>query len=487
MNTKKSILWLLGLMLCATPVLTACSDDDDDNKKENPSQEETAKYDDLAFFQNAICRIDSLGNLARYNIGEALYESEPEHLYIGVDDIEEAAKWFSYWIAPDVELGNITPTTTDLTVQLTDTLGRAQGTIYFKAGSGQAVAEVTYSPETQLKYIDRITFLQNSAWPFNSSGNQWHKGDIKTMYVTGEAGKGLDDEDNLLNWVLIREGGNGVKPMWCAITNNSYKIHKEDFWTTDFERIIRSSYCPSLGTANTISDILCSDWGYFMSKFNEAGEGKLEWGASYWIDHATGSWPKKEHIFVYDRKEESGTSNALTTGLTKERFLLKIDWLKDGTRTFIVTNSGTWSLSNEGPENLFDGTCTEIWGSRYYARGKSDVSGEDCWWFEFQPDGPVKPKSYTLWTTNMSGQDWVYYARIPSIWALYGKKNSRSKWVQLDYRYAQELPHENYAGKSFDISNPQEYQFFRFEVYSTWGQLNGNDSPMHLGQLVLNE
>ena len=31
MKTKKSILWLLGLMLCATPVLTDCSDSDDDN------------------------------------------------------------------------------------------------------------------------------------------------------------------------------------------------------------------------------------------------------------------------------------------------------------------------------------------------------------------------------------------------------------------------------------------------------------------------
>ena len=121
MKTNKSILWLLSLMLCATPVLTACSDDDD-NKNGNPTQEETAKYDDLAYFQNAICRIDSLGNLARYNVGEALYEAEPQHLYIGVDDIEEAANWFSYWIAPDVELGNITPTTTDLTAQLTTSI-----------------------------------------------------------------------------------------------------------------------------------------------------------------------------------------------------------------------------------------------------------------------------------------------------------------------------------------------------------------------------
>lgn len=486
MKTNKFIPWLLCLlMLGATPVLTACSDDDNDNKNENPSQEETAKYDDLSYFQNAICRIDSLGHLARYNIGEALYESEPQHLYIGVDDIEEAARWFSHWIAPDVTLADITPTVTDLTAQLTDTLGRSQGTLYFKAGTGSTVAEVTYSPETQLKYIDRITFLLNSAWPFNSSGVQWHRGDIKAFYVTGDARKGLEDDDNPLNFVLIREGGNGVKPMWCAITNNDYKMAKEIAWDTDFEKIATSSYCPALSTANTISDILCSDWGYFMSKFNEAGDGKLEYGESYWINYNAGLG-KGWYMYVYDRKYYSKSSSPYTGG-SKQPFLLKIDWLNDGTRTFLVTNSGTWSLNGEGPENLFDGTCTEVWNSRYYARGYSDVSGKDCWWFEFQPDATMKPKSYTLWTTNLTGEDWIYYARIPSIWALYGKKNSRSKWVQLDYRYAEELPHRNYAAKSFDISNPQEYQFFRFEVYSTWGQTNGTDSPMQLGQLVLNE
>ena len=487
MKTNKSILWLLSLMLCATPVLTACSDDDD-NKNGNPTQEETAKYDDLAYFQNAICRIDSLGNLARYNVGEALYEAEPQHLYIGVDDIEEAANWFSYWIAPDVELGNITPTTTDLTAQLTDTLGRAQGTIYFKAGSGQSVAEVTYSPDTQLKYIDRITFLLNSAWPFNSGGNQWKKGDIKTFRITGAAGEKLKSNDKYLNFVLIREGGNGVKPMWCAITNEKYSldVNVEYEEHSSFLQIKGSQYCPAESTARTISDILRSDWSFFASKFDEAGCGKLDYSESYWIDKT------HTYFFLYYDMIMYGSPDyyihgAKWPGTSKQPFLLKIDWFDDGDRTFTVTNSGTWSLNGEGPENLFDGTCTEVWNSRYYARGYSDVSGKDCWWFEFQPDVSMTPKSYTLWTTNLTGQDWIYYARIPSIWALYGKKNSRSKWVQLDYRYAEELPHKNYAAKSFDISNPQEYQFFRFEVYSTWGKTNGNDSPMQLGQLVLNE
>lgn len=487
MKTNRFTSWLLGLlMLSAAPIITACSDDDDNNNNtDSPAQAETSAYDDLDYFQNAICWIDSLGQLATYRIGEALYESEPEHLYIGVDDIEEAARWFRNWIAPDVKLADITPTVTDLTAQLTDTLGRAQGSLYFKAGSGSTVAEVTYSPETQLKYIDRITFLLNSAWPFNSNSNQWKKGDIMRMYISGDPAGfgyynnyGLGSNDNPLNWVLIREGGNGVKPMWCAITNHEYYVYdnkvKENF-----------KYVPWLSEAKTISDILRSDYSYFISKFKEAGCGELTYTDSYWLRDREWSWSGMDwyqEVMLYSSPDYYHHG-----GKDYNRFLLKIDWLEDGTRMFLVTNPGTWSLSGSGPENLFDGTCTNIWDTRDWAIGTSEVSGKDCWWFEFQPSDVFTPKSYTLWTTNMTGQDWIYYARIPSIWALYGKKNSRSKWVQLDYRYAEELPHQNYAARTFNISNPQAYQTYRFEVYSHWGALNGTDSPMQLGQLVMNE
>lgn len=472
MKTTKSILWLLGLMLCATPMLTACSDSDDDNNNtENPANgSETMKYDDLAMFQNAICRIDSLGHLERYNIGEAIYEAEPQHLYIGVDDIEEAANWFRNWIAPDVELGNITPTTTDLTANLTDTLGRAQGTIYFKAGTGTSVAEVTYSPETQLKFIDRITFMLNSAWPFNSSGKQWHKGDIKTFYITGEGANTLKSQDDPLHFVLIREGGNGVKPMWCAITSPSYS---NSFY---YNTLKRSSYCPSLGTAKTIAKILQSDWGYFASKFNEAGNGKLQYGESYWIDHEHGLY---EDRYIYDRDEINGS-----TGGFSSPYLLKIDWLNDGERTFLVTDWSPYALDGYGPENLFDGTCTNTWKSDWAWGGvTSTVSGKECMFVEFQADPAIKPRAYQLWTTNMSGEDWIYYRRIPCIWALYAKKNSRSKWELLDSQNYTELPHKNYDGwgKEFSGIN-SEYQFFRFEVYNNWG-----GDIVQLGQLKILE
>ena len=86
-----------------------------------------------------------------------------------MDNIEEAARIFAKWLSPDVKLPDITPSVRELTAQLTDKQGKAQGTIYFRAGTEPIVAEVTASAGTQLKFIDRITFLLNSAWPQNST------------------------------------------------------------------------------------------------------------------------------------------------------------------------------------------------------------------------------------------------------------------------------------------------------------------------------
>jgi hypothetical protein len=164
---KNKFLSLLGLMLMAAALttFTACSgSDDDDNNKSGT----TYMYDDLDYFQKALCTIDDAGNLVSYNTGTILYKDEPQHLYIGVDNIEEAARIFAKWLSPDVKLPDITPSVRELTAQLTDKQGKPQGTIYFRAGTEPIVAEVTASAGTQLKFIDRITFLLNSAWPQNS-------------------------------------------------------------------------------------------------------------------------------------------------------------------------------------------------------------------------------------------------------------------------------------------------------------------------------
>ena len=123
---------LFGVLISVS--FAACSDNDDNNgggEKPDPEENEVA-YDDLSYFQNAIIEVDSLGNFLERTCGEVLNVNEPHHLYVGVESFDEAKQKFLLWLAPDV---TVTPTGNNLTAQLTDEEGHAQGTVYFTAAS----------------------------------------------------------------------------------------------------------------------------------------------------------------------------------------------------------------------------------------------------------------------------------------------------------------------------------------------------------------
>lgn len=475
MKAKNILPWLMGLMLLttATTTFTACSDDDDSKGNNGTEQTDSvaATYDDLAFFQEAICRIDSAGELVHYVIGEALYESEPQHLYIGVDNIEEAAKMFRCWMAPDVELTDITPTVSDLTAQLTDTLGRAQGTIYFRAGSGTTVAEVTYSPETQLKYIDKITFLQNSAWPYNSEALVWHKGDIRKFHMTGDCGYYLEDNDKELNFVLIREGGNGVKPIWCAITNNGYELRTPAMWKHwQLENIRKSNYCPPQAKAETIGSILRNDWDFFEDKFREAGNGALNKNESYWYNHThTNGWATYYDVMVYGTGYTWGvkvTDIYNSVASITYHFLLNIDWIKDGDMPLRATagteiTDDSFSDVRGSYHNLFDGLNDTWWGTNHLTWASQS---NPLYWVEFEAADLIKPKGY-VFVTSSKYKLWNGENPRPHNWKLYGKKRVRDEWTLIDQRANQNLPAESYKEVKYNLSNADgEYQYFRLEI-----------------------
>ncbi len=463
---KRFLPALLAMLMLATvaPTFTACSDDDDDKNNSEQTESQKLQYDDLDIFQRAICNIDSDGQLVRYQFGEALYDAEPQHLYIGVDNIEEAAKIFRCWIAPDVELGTITPTVSDLTAQLTDTLGHAQGTIYFRAGSGQTVAEVTYSPETKLKYIDKITFLLNSAWPYNSGELKWHLGDIRSFRITGNCSEGLADNDKSLNFVLVQEGGNGLYAVWAAITNNKYTNSSgKQKWGAEnsFDKVFYSDYCPTRSSADYITIMLRENWNYFVEKFKQAGCGPLEASASYWINSTHWDWGRYYECMAYS----SGYVSGITQGNGEERFLLKNDWLRDGELP-LTSIGGSEGFPGEGYANLFDNNDGSKWLT-LNGRTKSEVSGKDCWWVEFQTGSPINPYSYSLETGNDTSK---YPERNPKSGALYGKKNARSQWTLIDSRTNFELPAGNYKWKEYQMNGTRgDYTYFRFEVYEPVG------------------
>lgn len=328
MKIHNSILWLMAMAVATAFTLVACSSDDENN---TPEQQEKTAYDDLDFFQRAIIDMDSLGTFRGRQWGEVLYANDTTQLYIGVETLAKAEEIFLQWMAPDVK-----PTGTDgngYTAALTDEEGKPQGTVRFTPGTGANVAEVTASPETPLKHFSRITFLRNSAWPHNSSSSRWHVGDIvrdvkiKSLSLKGDAKTKLDEKDMALNYVCIREAGNGINPMFCAITNGKYLWPGGITLYVAYAELVQSKYCPDLSTAQTIQKILVKDWDFFVALFDEAGEGKLEKGG-YWIDYQHSNFFKSyNQVFYYDTGYNWGAGN-----MDGKRFpiLVKMDyWIKD--------------------------------------------------------------------------------------------------------------------------------------------------------------
>ena len=282
--------------------LIACSENNDLDSNNNAAKEQSHpvalnSHDDLAVFQNTIAETNELGQITNYIYGEPIDNNDPMHLYIGVENIDEAREMFSLWFANEV--GISFSDNGGLTVNLTDRVGKPQGTIFFTPGTEENhVAEVTASADTQLKGFRQITFLKNEAWPKKNllmAGKKYYKFDIVRNIKMAGIQDCLYSEDKALNFVCIQGSGNGVKPIFCAISNSKYK----NPLSNNYLGIMRDSkYCPgevSSPTAFNIQKILQADWNTFVEVFNEAGSGKLITGPNYWYDETHFSF-----IFEYN-------------------------------------------------------------------------------------------------------------------------------------------------------------------------------------------
>lgn len=289
MNIYKTAAMLLTVTLSVA--FTACSDDDGIEKKvvsemEKVNRIDIVSYDDLKAFQNTIVETNDLGVVTSYIYGEPIDSKDPEHLYIGVENIHEAKEMFDLWFANDV----VTSPTSNggLAVLLTSREGKPQGTVFFSPGTEENhVAEVTVSPKTQFKGFRQITFLKNSAWPKKNllkAGQKYYKFDIVKNIKMKDIQDCLYSNDKALNFVCIQGSSNGVKPIFCAVSNSEYK----NPLSNKYLGIMRDSkYCPgecSSPTAFNIQKILQANWNTFVEVFKEAGCGPLVKGPNYWYD-----------------------------------------------------------------------------------------------------------------------------------------------------------------------------------------------------------
>ena len=474
------------LLLAATAIsLASCNKDDDpkesDNNNVNPdnhSGQNSADtlvryYNDLEFFQDYFVATDSVGNFLYRSMGVPLYESDTAHLYIGVDNLDEALRYFEYAIAPDI--AKQTSVSNNYIYTLTDTSGNSQGTVSFVPGSGTSVAEVT-TDLPDLMYFNKVTFLQNSAWPHNSAEKVWHKGDIRIFTFEGNIKPVLKANDKYLKWVLLREAGNGVTPLWGTITHSKYSI--ANCGTQSFKYIIYSMYCPTEPQANNISRDLNADWDFFVGKFNEAGCGGLTRDELYYCFNVSlvgGYVPPFGYttLPVY-RLMCYGNVDATKWGLGYEQYpvLLTISWLEDNTRGFYSWLNVQYDQSGESAANLFDDNPQTKWCSDKDKKIKSDISGEKCWLVEFMSEKPINPTAYYMVTGNDTEK---FTGRNPKKWNMYAKKNPGDPWLLIDKRdntdsYVERMENKNFWKGWWGVSvGKEQYQYFRLEMYENWG------------------
>jgi hypothetical protein len=482
MNVLKSNFWLLGIALMAAATMNFSSCKDDENGVDTPDNPTgridslVSVYNDLEYFQSYFVATDSKGNLCYYRMGVPLYESDSTHLYIGVDNLDEAAQYFHYAIAPDIE--QKVSVTNNYTYTLTDTLGNSQGSVSFVPGSGAMVAEIT-TDLPDLKYFNTVTFLQNSAWPHNSGEKVWNRGDIRTISIIGEVAKGFLNEDKVLNWVLMREPGNGVSALWCAITKNVYHYDSRD--EDSFEYIEDSDYSMDNIYTEHLFDIIGAcifdkpENNFFVKKFKEAGCGELivdrRIPESYYWNTTWRMSPDTRYKFI-----DGGVYPTIGGEFVKSSYanawILKIDWnldwlVKDPQGIYTITNAVSGE-SGESAANLFDNDPNTKWCSYKSNKIESEISGEDAWIVEFMTEKPINPTAYYMTTTNDHTQ---FPERAPRIWNLYAKESPNDVWVLIDKRdntnsMVEQMTNANCWTGWWGVSAVNAmYQYFRLEMY----------------------
>ena len=127
----------------------------------------------------------------------------------------------------------------------------------------------------------------------------------------------------------------------------------------------------------------------------------------------------------------------------------------------ITTTAGTQRDDGQDSyNNLFNSD------SRYYWYCPSKFKQNDLWFVEFETEKPDTPVGYNLYTSSLSSHD---YPRHPKDWKLYGKLNQDDEWTLIDEQTGQDLPHSYYTAQNYIISNPAEYQYYRYEVSAVNG------------------
>lgn len=213
--TIKGFVLALATVLVPALTLSSCGDDEENNGGEDIV--EIRPTDGLEFVKNNWMLSDANGNFVSFAQGRALKEAEPTVAYVGVKDMDEAKENFADHLVPRdakrVETAN------NITVTLTDTLGKEQNKVFFTAvDDGETIATVKLEKKVGIeKYVTEYRYIDKRLWPENSVTDDdfpFQEGAIYTL--------------NGVNYVCIKvpeAGQNGIlftdcdEWLFCTDTN----------------------------------------------------------------------------------------------------------------------------------------------------------------------------------------------------------------------------------------------------------------------------
>ena len=324
----------LAFMAFAALAMVGCSNDDNETEQPDvPERQDVTGFDDLEYFQEYFINVDSLGNFVSRSIGIPLpvYDTDTTHIFIGVEDIDEALTYWADCLPPIDEIRPLLSGNYPYTYTLTDEQGATQGIVSFAPSTEPGfVADIT-TDLPGLRHFKKVTFVQDDSWPVDFTEGQYHFGDVRRFifsYPVQENYHGYPVEaiyTRSMSFVCLREKGRGVKPLYVSITPDELSPHTWEVRTG----LLVSDYCP--GECNTlmIYRILNNfSFSYAMELFARTGEGQLKHDEYYWYDDHTSYvvsffW---RAIRLYDGDLDSWEYGWRSP---KKHALLKIDWLDE--------------------------------------------------------------------------------------------------------------------------------------------------------------
>lgn len=273
----------IAFMLMALPLLSigmaSCSDDEEFTGDGSETGEGELVVDELQALQSSLVKVDDNGAFVERIVGVPLDQADTTEVSVGVDNLEEAKSMFRGWLA------DTTLVSADgLEMHFTTREGSAR-LVEESDGEGQ-LAYVSFNVPG-LRYVSRVNFIKNDAWPDNSSGKGFHKVGVQYEYKawTGGPNKGSDNFDPgaMETFVCVREYKNGTPALLVGISSKSYYLP----WRGSDQY---GGNMPNTGKANEICSILRADWNNWKRLFNANNKNLLNDDWEYWINSGHDYW-----------------------------------------------------------------------------------------------------------------------------------------------------------------------------------------------------